>query len=246
MSAKVTSPESAKPARRTHFLLRGPRASNGSTLPEEDQATATDTAAVVQELRTELESERKEVLEPLLRRMMDAAERISRGETVPAEVIREGIELWQMYVRRLHDVHVGQFAAARSSLPHTESCTLPLVEIVQDPQRADVRIGELRLVLGAYEADPKTNSALLSAVLVGSARSELAWENFEEDFARSCLPAHLSATALRQWTTSLIETRSAAEETRGRVAEYLERTEQYALAPTGPGVARGPAPVRAP
>ena len=237
-----TSPKSHAVKRR---LLRHRPATLGVALPEESQASSADTGAAVQELRNELASERAEVLEPLLRRMMDFAERLSRGEEVPAEILREGIDLWQMYVRRLHDVHVGQFAAARSSLPHTEACTLPLVEIVQDPQRADLRIGELRLVLGTYAAHPGTNSALLSAVLTGSARSELAWENFEEDFARSCLPAHLSATALRQWTTSLIETRNAADETRRRVAEYLERTAHYALAPTELAVVRTAEPARA-
>ncbi len=245
MSEPGHNAPSAKPRSVTRRLLRHRRATVGAAVPEENQASSAETEAAVQDLRSELASERAEVLEPLLRRMTDFAERLSRGEEVPAEILREGIDLWQMYVRRLHDVHVGQFAAARSSLPHTEACTLPLVEIVQDPQRADLRIGELRLVLGTYAAHPGTNSALLSAVLTGSARSELAWENFEEDFARSCLPAHLSATALLQWTTALIETRSAADETRRRVAEYLERTAHYALGPTGLAVVRTAQPVRA-
>jgi len=192
-----------------------------------DQASTEETRAVVQELRTELMTERREVLEPLLRRMCDIAARLEEGEKVPPRVIAEGIDLWQMYVDRLHDVHIGQFAAARSSMPHDAACTLPLIEIVQDPKRAELRIGELRLCLGSYEARSMTSAGLLAAVMMGSAKSELAWENFEENFATSCLPDHLTTTALRQWTTSLIETRASGEATRRKVAEYLAKTAEY-------------------
>lgn len=190
-----------------------------------------DARAVVQELREELKSERHEVLEPLLRRMVELADRLEAGVRIPPKVIGEGIDLWQTYVNRLHDVHIGQFAAARSSMPHDAACTLPLVELEQDPKRAELRIGELRLCLAAYEARSGSSVGLLSAVLSGSAKSELAWENFEEDFATSCLPDHLTTTTLRQWTTSLIETRAAGESTRKKVQEYLGKTASYVAAP---------------
>jgi len=193
-----------------------------------DQASAEETRVVVRELRTELQLERTEVLEPLLHRMSDIADRLEEGQPVPPKVIGEGIDLWQLYVNRLHDVHVGQFAAARSSMPHDAACTLPLVEVVQDPERAELRIRELKMCLAAYEARSGASTGLLAAVMQGGAKSELAWENFEEDFATSCLPDHLTTTALRQWTTSLIETRDAGELARRKVREYVEQTAEYA------------------
>ena len=203
----------------------------------EDQASLADTAEAVRYLRMELVAERKNVLEPLLRRMSDLAEALSRGEQVPSAVIEEGLDLWQTYVSRLHDVHVGQFAAVRSSMPHTEACTLPLLQLEQDPARAELRINEMRTILMGYLGRPKLYGALLGPALLGNARSELAWENFEEDFATSCLPDHLTSTALRHWSTALSETRAAAEATRLKVEDYLKRTAEYdvsARSPTSP------------
>ncbi|HTW40650.1 MAG TPA: hypothetical protein VMF04_07370 [Thermoplasmata archaeon] len=207
------------------------RARVGPRLPPVEHAAPAEARAAVLQLRAELVEERKEVLEPLLHRMSELADLLTQGKPVPAQVIRDGLDLWQVYVERLHDVHVGQFAAARSSSPHTDSCTLPLVELSEDPERAELRIGEVRLVLVNYESKPKLNAALLGSVLNGSVRSELAWEHFEEDLTRSCLPNHLTIPALQQWATALVETHAAAESTRAKVASFLERTAAEAIVP---------------
>lgn len=193
-------------------------------LPKVEPAAPAEARAAVLKLRAELVEERKQVLEPLLHRMSELAELLQKGTPVSAQVVRDGLDLWETYVSRLHDVHVGQFAAARSSVPHAEACTLPLIELSEDPERAELRIGEVRLVLVNYESKPKLNAALLGAVLGASVRSELAWEHFEEDLTRSCLPNHLTVPALQQWATALIETHAAAEQIRAKVASFLERT----------------------
>ncbi len=222
--------EASAANRRIHRALHiAPRGRSASPITAEEEATLEETREVVRELRAELADERESILEPLLRRMSDLAERFGRDEKLPVALLRDGLELWQAYVVRLHDVHVGQFAAARSSVPHSEACSLQLIQLSEDPGRAEMRIGEIRQVLVGFEARAGPSAALLAAVVKGNVRSELAWENFEEDTARSCLPDHLTASALRQWRTSLVETRSAIDEIRTKVRGFLERTQSYAL-----------------
>jgi hypothetical protein len=199
----------------------------GATRVLTEPASPAEARAAVLQLRAELVEERKRVLEPLLHRLSEFAGQLEQGNPVPAKVVRDGIDLWQIYVKRLHDVHIGQFAAARSSVPHSTRCTLPLVALSEDPERAELRIAEVRLVLANYTAKPKANAALLGAVLNGSVRSELAWEHFEEDLTRSCLPSHLTVPALQQWATALVETHAAAETTRAKIAEFLEHTAEF-------------------
>jgi hypothetical protein len=209
-------------------VLHLPHRGRTGAVVDEQLIASPEARAAALELRTELVQERKEVLEPLLHRMSEVADLLEKGQEVPASVVREGLDLWQIYVKRLHDVHVGQFAATRSSVPHTDPCSLPLIEVSGDPERAELRIGEVRLVLVIYETNPKVKAELLGAVLRGSVLSELAWEHFEEDLTRSCLPNHLSLSALQQWATALIETHAAAETTRAKVADFLERTSEFA------------------
>ena len=225
-SASTEKPASASGRRfRRHRTER-------KAVPVLAPVASSEPAGVVDaELRTELANERTEILEPLLRRVNDFAERLARGEELPAGIVQDGIDLWEIYVHRLHDVHIAQFSAARSSMSHDEAVTSPLAKIVQDSQQAELRIGELRLVLAAYSVHPKMSAMLLSTVLAGSARSELAWERYEEDFAASSLPDRLTPAALQHWTAALSDARTAAEESRAKVAKYLERTNAYALAP---------------
>lgn len=212
----------------------GTQRSQHSILPPAESPTA-DAAALVHELQEELRTERKEVLEPLLERLIEMGQRLRKGEDVPPADIELGLDLWQMYSERLHDVHVGQFAVARSSMPHTDSCTLPLAEIEHEPERAEHRIGEVRTMLSGYIGRPKLYRSWLGLALYGDATAELSWEGFEEDFAKACLPDHLTPTALRQWNTSIVETRKAITALRDRVGEYVRKTAKYALAVGSPG-----------
>lgn len=204
-----------------------------------DEAPTANSTSLVRELQQELRDERRTVLVPLLHRMSELGRRLNSGQRVPPKVIEEGLDLWQIYVARLHDVHVGQFVAARTSIPHVEACSLPLVQIEQEPGRAETRIDEMRSMLLGYEGRPQLYRALMGLTLFGNATAELSWEGFEEDFANTCLPDHLTPTALRQWQTSLIETRAVAQATRRKVEDYLDRTAEYAL-PESTAPAKGP------
>lgn len=203
------------------------------------EAPTEEASQVVRTLQNELRAERKEILEPLLRRLMVVGQRLRRGEPIPTKVIADGIDLWGEYVARLYDVHLGQFTVARSSLPHTSPCLLRYAEIEQEPARADHRIGEVRTLLAGYVGRPSLYRPWLGLALFGDATAELAWAGYEEDFASTCLPDHLTPAALSQWSTALIETRAAAASTRTKVAEYLRRTAVYELprAPAPAGTA---------
>ena len=196
----------------------------GSAPGEDSSADARD---LVRQLQEELRQERRQVLEPLLRRMTEYGRRLRRGERLPVEVLREGLDLWETYLNRIHNVHVGQFVAARASIPHTDACTLPLAQLEQEPDRSQARLRECRSMLAGYESRPALYSTLLALSLLGNSTAELSWEGFGEDFARSCLPDHLTPTALSQWNTAMVETRAEGERTRNLVASYLSKTKEY-------------------
>lgn len=203
-----------------------------------EEPSSEEASELVRELQDELRTERREVLVPLLRRISELGERLRQGQDVPPDVISEGLDLWQLYVDRLHDVHIGQFVAARASIPHTQACSLPMAEIEQEPERAAHRIHESRSMLEGYRSRPPFYRALLALSLLGNSTAELSWEGFEEDFAGQCLPDHLTPTALGQWRTSLVETRQKGEEARRQVAAYLARTRQFSPTDAGPPVPR--------
>ena len=190
--------------------------------------TPSDTVEIVRELLNELRRERREVLEPLLRRMSALGQSLSAGRAVPADTLRSGLEIWQKYVDRMLDVHVGQFTVARSSLSHTEECRLSLAQLEDEPGQSAGRVNEIRTLLDGYAIRPQSYIRLLGNVLVGLATSELAWADFEEDFANSCLPLHLPESAVAKWKTSLEEARAQAGELREKLQAFLDQSKPYA------------------
>ncbi len=186
-----------------------------------------NTTELVRAFLEELGTERREILEPLLHRMSELGERLSEGDVVPPAVLEEGLSLWDAHLQRLRNAHVSQFLSARSSIPHTEACSIGLVQLQDEPLRGATRVQELRTLVSGYEGKPALYRPLLGEVLTAIATSELAWEGFAEDFARTCLPTHLSDSALEQWNTALIEGRAEAAATRTRVRDFVARTESY-------------------
>ncbi len=163
-----------------------------------------------------------------MRRISALGRTLASGQKVPVDIVRDGVEIWQKYADRMLDVHVGQFVAARTVLPHTEECRLPLIELQDEPTQSAARLNEVRTLLDGYAVHPGLYQALLGNVLIGLATSELAWAGFEGDFANSCLPMHLSDTALAQWRTALIETELQIDQTRVLLQAFLERSKEYA------------------
>ncbi|MEM0129408.1 MAG: hypothetical protein QXG65_04535 [Thermoplasmata archaeon] len=225
--------------RRTDALRRrllGPRR-RGSAVTETAGREEPQTEELVRSTLVELRAERREILEPLLRRLTDLGERLSEGQEIPAPILEDGLSLWQAYQERLHAAHVSRFLSVRASVPHVDSCMLALAQLQDDPVHGAARVSEVRTVLSGYERKPGLYRSLLGEVLVAVARAELAWEGFEEDFAGSCLPAHLAPAALAEWNSALVEGRARALEIREAIRAFLSRTDRFsrsALAPRTP------------
>ncbi len=68
---------------------------------------------------------------------------------------------------------------------------------------------------------------LLGLIRVGEARAERAWEGLEEDYAKTCLPTHLTPAAVRKWTIAVDLGQKEIPLLRDKVPDYLSRTATY-------------------
>jgi hypothetical protein len=223
------------------------RALHRSAAPEpaaaispEERAAQAATEQALDELRTELSFERKQVLEPLLHRLQEFAERLGQGENVPAKLLDEALNLWQAYDDRLHDEHIHQLVAIGAAGAPPSEMEPTLGEIEQDPPRARARVGEVRAMLVAYAEGYRVFGGLISPALHGNTVSELAWEQLEEEFVQNWHPRPLSAVAMQHLRASLDATRTAAGKLRQEIDGFLDRTVRFG--PAGTTVSGGLSP----
>jgi hypothetical protein len=146
---------------------------------------------------------------------------------VPPEVIEEGLVLWESYLTHLHDLHVGQFRLVGLNEEHAARCAVPLVDLEGDPDRGSYRVRAIRAMWSGYNFHVGGYRELLGLVLVGEAQAELAWEGFEEDYAKTCLPTHLTPSVVQEWSAALDRSEREAPELRARVQVYLDHTQAY-------------------
>ena len=189
---------------------------------------------LVARLQRDLRNEREQILDPLLRRLKAIGETLTEEHDVPSAVIQRGLGLWEEYLTRLHDLHVSQFRLAGFREDHAERCAVPLIAIEGDPDRGNYRIRAIRAMWSGYHFHVGGYRELLGLILTGEARAELAWEGFEEDYAISCLPTHLTRAGIAQWTDALDRAEREAPALRQRVRRYLEETAAYEGGPRTP------------
>lgn len=194
----------------------GPRTSAGpATVPVGD---------MVDELQKELRSERAEVLEPLLHRFADLGQSLRAGGEVPPELIEAGLAILDRYVAQLHVVHIRQFAEALGEQQHPEMCFLPLAQMEGEPERAERRIATIRAWLTGYRGHLRGYANLLGLDLRNEAVAELSWEGYAEDYAKTCIPSHLTLEAAADWRRAFESARQEFLGLRKDVAEFLKRT----------------------
>lgn len=198
------------------------------------QEATVPTEPLMAELLTELRAERSQVLDPMLHRLADLGYRLREGKDVAIPLLEEGLQLLHEYIEHLHDVHIRQFAQAGPSDEHPEVCMLPLAEIELEPERAERRLASVRAVLAGYRSGFAGYRKILGVDLRNEARAELSWEGFSEDYAKTCLPRHLTPDGLRKWEAALSESKAEYELLHGKVLNYLERTQGLVL-PGSPG-----------
>ncbi len=196
---------------------------------------------MIGELRTQVAIERAEVLEPLVRRLQDFSRRLALREPIPSQYLREGLDLWQAYVERLHDEHIRELATVGVGGPRPERGDATLVEIEQDPSRAEARIGEVRSMLASYAEGYRVFGDLMSPAIRGNTLAELAWEELEERFLGTWTPPTLSVIAREKLRSALAATRRTTEQLRRQVEDFLQRTAQFGPPGSEPIEAR-PAP----
>ncbi len=189
-------------------------------------------ADLVARLQAGLRTERKEILEPLLHRLQALGRNFTEGRAIPLQAVEDGLNLWETYLERLHDLHINQIRLAGQSDEHPDRCALPLIEIEGDPNRGKYRLKVIRAVWNSHNYQVSQYRGLLGLVLIGEAQAELAWEGFEEDYAQTCLPTHFTPEAAREWTDTLDRGQQDALALREKVQAYLDRTGQFAGPPS--------------
>ncbi|MDE1819750.1 MAG: hypothetical protein KGJ23_02020 [Euryarchaeota archaeon] len=182
-------------------------------------------------LQQELREERSRILEPLLHRFAEIGQRMLSGSDVPVAILREGLGLLQEYVLKLHDVHIRQFAVAGMSEEHAQACFLPMALIEGEPERAERRLASVRVLLSGYEERPAMYRNLLGVDLRNEAVAELSWEGYEEDYARTCLPLHVTEDSLKAWRETMDSALEEFQQLRGKVTGFLERTQPLVAPP---------------
>jgi hypothetical protein len=227
----MTPAPSAKPrprSRKRFGRFRRWRKSHAQAPVTEGTVHAGD---LIAELQSDLRVEREQIFEPLLRRMRGIARHLSDGEDVPPKLIEEGLVLWETYLKELHDPHINQI---RSAGPKNEASTADstgLADLVGDVARARVRIQTMRWAWSGYRAEPAHYRTLLALALAEEAQSGLAWERFEEEYARSFLPERFRPDTVRAWTDAFAQIHKTAPVLRERVRKFRDRTSAFALRP---------------
>ncbi|MFZ0700038.1 MAG: hypothetical protein WAN74_07630 [Thermoplasmata archaeon] len=243
MSASNATPSTSKPRRsprrflakelarakqKTDPMLHRRRKTVRSTL--ETRATV-PVGDLVARLQTDLRTERKEILEPLLHRLQALGRNFTQGREIPLSDVEDGLNLWETYLERLHDLHINQIRLAGPGEDHSDRCALPLIEIEGDPDRGRYRLKVIRSVWDEHNYHVSQYRGLLGLVLIGEAQAELAWEGFEEDYARTCLPTHFTPEAAQEWDLTLDRSHQDALTLREKVQAYLGRTDAFAGPP---------------
>lgn len=184
---------------------------------------------LVGELQSELRRERAEILEPLLHRFSELGESLRAGQSVPPEVMDAGLALLDRYVRQLYDVHIRQFAEAGLDRQHEELCFLPMAQIEGEPERAERRIATVRALLSSYRAGLHGSDHLLGLELRNESIAELSWEGYSEDYAKTCIPSHLSPEAVEDWKKAMEAAEREFVSLRAAVQAFLTSSREWLL-----------------
>ncbi len=208
---------------------RRARAREEKGAASEKRAVAMD--ELVRDLQTELRRERAEILEPLLRQLSELGERLRAGQHVPPEVVEKGLALLDRYVRQLHDVHIRQFAEAGLDHRNEEVCFLPMAQIEGEPERAERRVATVRAFLSGYRGHMHGYENLLGLELRNECIAELSWEGYSEDYAKTCVPSHLSESAALQWKAAMARAEAEFDALHHDVQDYLAQNRELLSTP---------------
>lgn len=202
----------------------------------EEKGAAPEKGAVamdelVRDLQTDLRRERAEILEPLLRELSELGERLRAGQHVPPEVVEKGLALLDRYVLQLHDVHIRQYAEAGLDHRNEELCFLPMAQMEGEPERAERRVATVRALLSGYRAHLHGYEHLLGLELRNESIAELSWEGYSEDYAKTCVPAHISESAALRWKAAMARAEVEFDALRRDVQDYLAQNRELHTTP---------------
>jgi hypothetical protein len=137
----------------------------------------------------------------------------------------------ERYLRELHDTRLHLLQLAGVNPDHGESGRLALEQLGSDFEHARVRWATVRVTLRGYEEKLPGARAMLGLTLGQECRSERAWHQFEEQYAKGCVPSTFSPAVAETWRVDLDRTREAGRADRTRIETWVEATR--GLVPTG-------------
>ena len=174
-----------------------------------------------------LRKEREFVLVPLMDRLDAIAGRLLLSHPMPAQPLEEGLVLVERYRQELHDPHLLMLERTYGDLTNDPGSQLAFQQLSSDYDHARVRWATVRVMVSGYESKYAGYRQLLGLTLSQQCRSEKAWHEFEEEYARTNIPSLFTPALAEFWKKELDKARDEGRADHSKVDDYLTRTAQY-------------------
>jgi hypothetical protein len=220
-----------KAARRALAQLVGSPLHRRGRVAVPSEPRTVPSADLIARLRMGLEKEHEFVLVPLLDRLDHFARRLTDGKDVPPAVLEEGLSYVDRYLQELHDGHLGILRQAEADPAKGVAARLVLQTLLSDYDHARVRWATVRVMLRGYEQKILMYQVLLGLTLAQECRSERAWHEFEEEYVRTSIAPMFTAKVAEIWLRELDRSRDEGRADRVKIADFVERTAEYAKVP---------------
>ena len=166
----------------------------------------------------ELTREHREVVQPLLDRMNQIADRLETDTNVAEPVLTEGITLWDEYLHGVHLARLEHLAGQKSML-----CGPGLKEVLEDHYRSRERMGRIRDLVRDYAADRRHARAALALALRSDTYVDTVWLRFEEEHPFGCLAQGLTPSDRENVARQFLQDREAVDDLEKRIVRFLAR-----------------------
>lgn len=170
----------------------------------------------------ELESEHERIVYPLLRRLIEVADRLEGGERVSAEVIEDGLRLWDRYVLDLDAERHRRFPQAFPPANGHELCQLPFDDESARSSFPTARSTAGRYLMRQYRSGYPGATAILVRWLRAASTYGESWIRLQEDHAFLYLDRSLETEADRRLYHALKWSRAVGRQLEAEVRLYLD------------------------
>ncbi len=201
----------------------------------------------------EMEREDRELVFPLLDRLLEVAEALGAGRPIDPEYLASGFKVWHEYIAELHQQRLGWLGAIVEAAPsvygsgrrragrlraawerwiHRSKTVAPAAgpslgaayaDILGTQTRMAQRIAALEDLVVHYRRREFYTDQMLASLVRSGAFSDRAWAKYEEGFVLRTLDEHLPEDAARWLLDRLVASAASLDRWRAAVRAFLDR-----------------------